>query len=249
MGWVCPSCGGENSFKMEVCRACGHRAHPIYLAGERLATVRDRLQANQFDFLGRPLEERAWNRAGQAIGVWNGILPSVLIIAVVFAVGVLLLSGMLGLFSRLPRWQNAVAAAPQVLQDRGELVWESLLYDWRPEEERVQAAADGLHAFTEGAAARTEELARRVAEKRSAAEEAAETRKLRQRAELYLGRIMDRVKKSGTLVMGGQQGVEYRAETRERAKECIAQYQETFTQRVQEVSEKVWTRLQPLGNG
>lgn len=249
MGWICPSCGSENSFEMEECRACGHRAHPVHLAGERLATVRDRLRANRFDFLGRSLEERAWDRTGQAVGAWRRMLPYALIVEAVFAVVILLLSGMPGLFSRLPRWQNAVAAGPQVLLDRGELARESLLYDWRPEEERVQATEDGLQAFTENAAARTEELARRVGKVRSAAVKAIMALKPRLRAGFHLERVTDRIKESGTLALGGRQGVERRAETWEQAEKRIAQCQETFAQRVQEITEKIKSRIRSLRNG
>lgn len=249
MGWICPSCGSENSFEMEVCRACNHRAHPAHLAGERLATIRDRLQANRFDFLGRSLEERTWDRAGQAVGVWRGILPYIVIVEAIFAVVVLLFSGMPGLFGRLPRWQNAVATVPQVFVDRGGRAWESLLYDWRPEEERVQATADGLHVFTECTAARTEEMVRWVGEDWSAAGEAAAALMPRLRAGFHPGRIADRLKESWTFALGGWQGVERCAETRERAEEHIAQHQASFTQRIQEITEKVKGRLQSLGNG
>lgn len=249
MGWICPGCGSENSFEMEACRACGHRAHPAHLVGERLATVRDRLRANRFDFLGRSLEERAWDRVGQASGIWRSILRYILIVEAVFAVVVLLFSGMPGLSGRLPRWQNAVTEGPQVLLDRGGLAWERLLYGWRPEEERVRAAADELHAFTESTVARTEELARRVEEDWFAVGEAAAALKLRLRAELHPGRIADRVWESGILALGGWQVEERRAETWEQVEERIAQYQATFTQRVREVTEKVRSWLQSLGNG
>lgn len=249
MGWICPGCGSEISFEVEVCRACGYRAHPAHLAGERLATVWDRLQANRFDFFGRSLEERAWDRARRAASIWRGIFPYMLIVEAVLVVILLLFSGMPGLFDRLPHWQDSMATVPQVLLGRGGLAWENLLYDWRMEEERVQAAIDGLDIFTESTAARTEELTRRVEEDWSATGEAAAALKSRFRAGFHPGRVTDRVKESETLVLGGRQGVERRAETREQAKERIAQYQATFTQRAQEITEKVTSRLLSLGNG
>lgn len=249
MGWVCPSCGSENSFETEACRACGHMVRPVHLARARLAAVRDRLRANRFDFLGRSLEERAWERAGQVGGVWRGRLPYVLIVEAVFTVAVLLFTDTPGLFSRLPSWRSAVAAAPQVLLDRGEPAWESLLYDWQPEEERVQTVADGLYAFTESAAARTEELARRAGEDWSTARETAASLNPRLWAGPSLVNIADRIKESGPSALGGRQGVERRAETWEQAKERIAQYQEIFPRRIWEITEKVKSRLQSLKNG
>lgn len=203
MGWVCSGCGSENSFQVRVCRACGYKMRPVHLAGERLATVRDRLQANQFDFLGRSLEERAWDRAGQAIGVWRSIFPYVLAVEAVCTAIVMLFSGMPGPFSRLPGRQSAVVAAYQVFLDRGELAWESLLYDWRPEEERVQATMDGLRTFTENATAGTGELTWRAREDWSASGEAVAALKPRLRARFHFARVTDRVKESGTLALGG----------------------------------------------
>lgn len=244
MGWICPSCGSENSFETEVCRACGHRVRPVHLAGERLATVRDRLRANRFDFLGRPLGERAWDWAGQASGVWNGILRYILIVEAVFAAVVLLFGGMSGLSSRLPRWQNAAAEGSRVLLDRGRMVREHLLYGWLSEEERVQAAADGLHTFTESTAARTEELALLAGEGWSAAGESAAALIPRLWAGFQPGRMADRIQESWDLALGELESGDRRTETRERAGERVAQYQETFTRRIQEIPEKVkrWFR-------
>lgn len=246
MGWICPSCGSENPFETKVCRACRHKATPGRLAEERMATVRDRLRANRFDFLGQSPEGCAWIWVEQASSIWRRMLPYALAVAVVLTATVPPLSGAPGPLTGFYRCLNAVFAAFQIFEDRVEPAGERLLYGWLPEEERVIAVLNEFDAFTESASDRTGELAWQARDNWSAAGKAVATLRPRLPAKFYLERVTNRMKWSRALFQEGWQLPELCTETRKQAGNRLAQYQKTFIRRVQEIRMKIKSRLQSL---